>query len=642
LSEQLSLFLHDDGKYERMLRFEEEVIVDFHDLYDFNAELARSLLDAPIDFFARMDSVVEGRPLRITNLISPTNIRDISSADIGKLIQVDAVVMTASIPDSTLTVAHFECVGCGDTTVVDQIRHKLKKPGSCGHCHARGGFDLLIEDGTYIDTQDLGLQESPEELPPGEVPEPLSAMLSEGLVRTVSPGDRARVTGVVKLRERKGSGRAFSRIIEVNFIESSNRNPAELELSPEQVMQYKALSTRPNLEELLIDSYAPSIYGWRHVKQGLLYAQFGGVRKLKGNIEIRGDLNILLVGDPGTGKSQLLQFSSKVSPRGVYASSGGVSGVGLTGALVKDGDRYMLSAGTMALADMGMACIDELEKMDKEDREKIHPAMSQGIIPISKADVRATLNSRCALVAACNPTDGRYNVYKTIPENVKDFPPSLISRFDLIFIFLDKAEEEHDRLMANRILQIGDDTPRIIPFDELKGYITYAKKLTPSVPEEILIYIRDYFIEKRKHQAQDAGLYITARQLEGLSRMTEARARMHLREEATMEDAEAAIELFEAFISETCQDPYTGKIDIDIIGDGPPKSLRVQSDRVRLVVEVMLQELDGERSYVFKGALINFLVREWGVMKVRAEQIIDLAEQKDLLFNPYLDHIKLA
>jgi len=162
------------------------------------------------------------------------------------------------------------------------------------------------------------------------------------------------------------------------------------------------------------------------------------------------------------------------------------------------------------------------------------------------------------------------------------------------------------------------------------------------VPEEILIYIRDYFIEKRKHQAQDAGLYITARQLEGLSRMTEARARMHLREEALMEDAEAAIELFELFINETCKDPYTGEVDVDIVGGGLPKSLRVQSDRVRLVVEFMLQELDGERSYVFKGALINFLVREWGVLKVRAEQIIELAEQKDLLFNPYLDHIKLA
>jgi len=635
-------FLHDDGKYELMLRFEEEVIVDFHDLYNFNAELARSVIDAPEVFFTGAALAVENKPLRITNLISSTNIRSISSDDIGKLIQVDAVVMTASIPDSTLTMAHFECTSCGDITVVEQGRHKLKKPSECGHCHSRRGFDLLIEAGTHIDTQALGLQERPEELPPGEVPEPLSATLSEELVRTVSPGDRVRVIGVVTLQERKGSGKAFSRALEVNYIEAFNRNPADLEMSEEQKKRFNALSTKPNLEEYLIDSYAPSIYGWRHVKKALLYAQFGGIRKQKGSLPTRGDINILMAGDPGTGKTQLLRFSTKVSPRGVYASGGGVSGVGLTAALVKDGDRYILAAGTMALADMGMACIDELDKMGEEDRNKIHPAMEQGIIPVDKADVHATLNSRCSLIAACNPTDGRYNTYKTVPENVKKFPPSLLSRFDLIFIFLDKAEEEQDQLMAERILQIEEEEPEVMPLDELKGYITYAKTFTPTISKEIKLRLRDFFTEKRKHQANDTGIYITPRQLESLERMTEARARMHLREKALMEDAEAAIELFDIFINETCKDPYTGKVDADIIGDGPPKSLRVQSDRVRLVVELMLQELDGEREYVLKGALINFLIREWGVMKVRAEQIIDLAEQKDLIFNPYLDHIRLA
>lgn len=637
MSDRLEQFLHDAGKYENMLRHEDVIVIDLQELYDFDAETAHSILNKPEDFF---NNLGWDKPLRITNLISSMNIRDIASVDIGKLIQIDAVVMTASIPDSTLTVAHFECTNCGETLVEPQTRHKLKKPNECDYCKSRRGFELLIEGGTHIDTQALGLQERPEELPPGEVPEPLSAILNETLVRAVSPGDRVRITGIVKLKERKGSGKEFTRILEVNYIEALNRNPAELEITEEHVVQYKALSTRPNLEDLLIDSYAPSIYGWKHVKKALLYCQFGGIRKTKGSIPTRGDINVLMVGDPGTAKTQLLLYTAKVSTRGVYATGGGVSGVGLTAALVKDGDRYILAAGTMALADMGIACIDELDKMGDDDRNKIHPAMEQGIIPIHKADVRASLNSRCALIAACNPTDGRYNTYKTIPENVKKFPPSLLSRFDLIFIFLDKAEEEQDRLMANRILQIGEAERKLISFDEMKGYIAHAKRFNPVVPEEIKIHIRDYFVDKRKHQAQDTGLFITPRQLESLERMTEARARMHLREEAMMEDAEAAIELFEIFINETCHDPYTGKVDADMVSGAVPKSLRDQSDRVRLVVELMLSEM--ERDYVLRGAIINFLVREWGVMEIRAKQIIDLAEEKGLIQNPYMDHVRLV
>jgi len=638
LSEQLSQFLHDDGKYEQMLRTGDEIIIDFHDLYNSHPELARSILEEPEDFFKGLGSP---KPVRVCNLVSSTNIRDIASEDIGCFIQIDAVVMTASIPDSTLTVAHFECT-CGETLVIEQTSHKLKKPTKCTGCNAGRGFELLIEEGVHVDTQDLGLQESPEELPPGEVPEPLSATLSEALVRTVSPGDRVRVTGVVKLKERKGSGKAFTRTLDVNFIEASNRNPADLVISPEQVTRYKALSTRPNLEELLIDSYAPSIYGWRHVKKGILYAQFGGIRKVKGGLDTRGDINVLMAGDPGTGKTQLLRFSTKVSPRGVYADGGGVSGVGLTAALVKDGDRYILAAGTLALADMGLAGIDELDKMGDDDRNKMHPAMSQGIISIHKADVHATLNSRCAVIAACNPTDGRYNLYKTIPENVKKFPPSLLSRFDLIFIFQDKAEEERDRLMADRMLQIEEEERDVMSLEELKGYISYAKTIIPHLSKDIKVRLRDYFTDKRKHQTDDTGLYITPRQLESLERMTEARARMHLRGEALMEDAEAAIELFDIFINETCQDPYTGEIDVDIVGGGPPKSLRKQIARLPLVVGVMLEDLNGERNYIYKMALVKWLMEKWNVPESRANDIIAKAEETGLIQNPYMDHVRLV
>ena len=632
-------FLHDDGKYEAMLRAGEELLLDLHDIYDYSPDEAVNAVNSP-DQWLKEHQI--GKPIRFTRLIESTKIRDLATEHLGRLMQVECVVVTASLPDSTLIEARFRCGNCKETLVEPQDTHKLRKPSLCGHCKSRRGFELLVDESTYIDTQTLGLQERPEELPPGEVPEPLEATLTHGLVRSVTPGDRVRAVGIIRLKERRGRGLDFTRTLEVSHIEVYNRNPEESEITPEQEEHFEGLATRVDFEELLIDSYAPSIYGWRHVKKALLYAQFGGVRKYKGSLRIRGDINILMAGDPGTAKTQLLLFSSKASTRGVYSSGGGVTGVGLTAALVKDGDRYMLAAGTMALADMGIACIDELDKMNDEDRNKIHPAMEQGIIPIDKADVHATLNSRCAVIAACNPTDGRYNTYKTIPENVKKFPPSLLSRFDLIFIFLDEVNAERDRKMADRILQLDDvEHGKHLELAELRSYIAYAKRFNPSLPTPVKERLRDYFTEKRGQQQPDAGLFITPRQLESLERMTEARARMHLREEALMEDADAAIEMFEIFINETCHDPYTGKVDVDMIG-GIPKSLRDQSNRVPLVLELMLGDLNGSRDYVYLSALEEWLMEHWNVPEQRARDVVGLAISKDLIWQPYMDHVKLS
>ena len=640
MSDDFSRFLYDDGKYEAMLRSGGIITVDLHDLYDFNPEMAQGLIEHPESFLASASRGAIDNPLRFTNLIESTRIRSLATEHVGTLIQVEAIVVTASLPDSTLTEAHFECP-CGETLVIEQTSHRLRKPHQCNACKGRRGFELQVEQSKYRDTQTLGLQERPEELPPGEVPEPLEASLQDDLIRSVTPGDRVRVVGIVRLKERRGRDINFTRVLEVNSIQIHNRNPSELEIDDEQKEHFKGLVTRPGFEELLINSYAPSIYGWRHVKKALLLAQFGGVRKMKGGIPTRGDINVMMAGDPGTGKTQMLLFSSKVATRGVFSTGGGVTGVGLTAALVKDGDRFILAAGTMALADMGMACIDELDKMRKEDREKIHTAMEQGIIPIDKADVHATLNGRCSVVATCNPTDGRYNTYKTIPENVKEFPPSLLSRFDLIFIFLDEADEDRDDRMADRILGLEDNQRDALDLDELRSFVAYAKTFTPELPREVGERIKEYFKEKRKGQTVDAGLFISPRQLESLERMTEARARMHLRDVATMEDAESAIELFEVFINETCRDPYTGKTDVDMV-QGTPRSMSAQSDRVPLVVELMLEELDGSRDYVYFKALQEKLVEHWKVPPTRARDVIALAIKKDLVWSPYSDHIKLS
>jgi len=290
-------------------------------------------------------------------------------------------------------------------------------------------------------------------------------------------------------------------------------------------------------------------------------------------------------------------------------------------------------------------CLDELDKMNKEDREKIHPAMEQQIIPIDKGGLHATLNSRCGVIAACNPSDGVYNVYKTIPENVKGFPPSLLSRFDLIFIMLDPMDEERDSAMVDRILGLGDTMHPMLSVEDLKQYVAYSKTVTPRVSRDALMRLKTYFISKRRECALDGnGLQITPRQIEALERLTEASARMHLREEASMDDAERAIRLFELYINETWKDPYTGKVDVAPFEGMAPKSLEEQARYLPRIIESMVES--GDYHMTVNGnpmigvrELKEKLLSLGNVDSTRARKIIDYALERDIIWEPKYGYV---
>jgi replicative DNA helicase Mcm len=297
---------------------------------------------------------------------------------------------------------------------------------------------------------------------------------------------------------------------------------------------------------------------------------FGGVTKHKKDITIRGNIHVLFVGDPSTAKSQLLRTIAELSPRGLYSSGQGVSGVGLTAALSKDPDgEWVINAGVLVLADKGVACIDEIDKMRDDDRVNIHEAMAQQTVTISKAGLHNTLMARTAVIAAANPLLGRYDEFKSVFENLRKFPPTLFSRFDLIFILIDRPEVEKDKHVLERIEEEETKTGTL-DRDLFKKYIAYSKSINPKISPEARKLLRKHFLEIRaqmkKTGTQDR-IPITYRQYEALSRLCEAYARLHLRKIADIMDAEMAIRLFDEFLEDI-------DFDVEQMETGKSKSLK--------------------------------------------------------------------
>ena len=483
-------------------------------------------MNEPEYILERIEAAFDNKKVRIINLATPMSVREVKAEHIGKLIQVEAIVITASIPDATIVEAVFTCPSCFTEIHEMQSGFELQPPLKCA-CGCRRGFKLQRDKSRRIDTQILQLQERPEELPPGEIPEPLTTILKESLIRSASPGDRIKVVGIVKAKPAKPGGLSDVKVLEANSIEVLNRNNVDVRLSEERIKQIVELSRQPNLEDILIESYCPSIYGWRHVKKAILRCIFGGVDKYKEGSFVRGWVNGMMTGDPGLAKTALLLFGKNVCQRGIYDTGRGVTGVGLTAALVKQDEKFVLAAGTLALGDRGNVFLDEFEKMNKEDREVIHVPMENGIIKVSKGGLNAMLNSRCGILAAMNPVDGRYNTSKTLLSNLRkkteDFPDSLISRFDFIFIMVDEAKAEVDRAVAKRML--GLDSPNMserIPLDLFRDYLSYSKHINPKIPTAIKEKMQEYYENRRQEMKTDITKIFTPRQLESIERLIEA------------------------------------------------------------------------------------------------------------------------
>jgi replicative DNA helicase Mcm len=561
---------------------------------------------------------------------------------------VEGIVVRSTPVRPMVMRAAFKCRGCGNITYVDQAGPFLKAPFACADpsCRRKGPFDFIQEESTFIDSQDLRLQERPEDLPPGQLPRTLHVKLvGSEIVDVARPGDHVSIVGIVRASAptmpRVGKLRTFVLHLDTNSIEVLGKEPETTLPSPEEEKQILELAKDPWIHRKIIGSIAPSIYGYEHIKEAIMYLLFGGVPKTLPDITIRGELNVLLIGDPGTAKSQLLQYVARVAPRGLYTSGRGTTAAGLTAAVIREkGGGMSLEAGALVLADKGIACIDEMDKMRPEDRVAIHEAMEQHTVSVAKGGIVATLNARTAILAAANPSLGRYEPHRTVAENIS-LPVTILSRFDLIFVLRDVPSKEVDGKMSEHILEIHrkglSPIEPPIPIELLRKYVSYAKAIKPVLTSEALQRLKDFYLAMRSvSETEGSPVAITARQLESLIRLAEARARASLRNEVLVEDAEAAINIMKRSLEEVGIDLSSYKFDIDLIMTGKPKSLR---DKLQTVLSV-LAEMEKETGLAEKAALLNRLEAEYKISRNEAERLIGQLQREGTIYEPREGYLK--
>ncbi len=548
--------------------------------------------------------------LRLTGLSDARKkmIRDLRSDDLANYLAINGLVRKATEVRPKISTAVFRCGFCGAKTKVKQSGSNIEEPTRCAECEKtsnKTNFTLLRDESEFRNFQNIEIQESPDELRGGEQPQRLKSWVKNDLVGEVSPGDRITLNGILDGKPKRKSSRSESRVFDiymrVNGIEVKEYEFEDLELSEEDKEEIQDKANEPRIFSEIVNSIAPSIHGLREEKIGLALQLFGGVPKeLPDGSRKRGDIHILLVGDPGTAKSQLLRYIGELSPRGMYASGKGSTGAGLTAAAIREEvmgeSRWVLEAGTLVLADGGIACVDELDKMRSEDRSAMHEAMAQQTISVAKAGINATLNSRCSVLGAANPQYGRFERHENISQQI-DLPPPLISRFDLIFALIDKPDKEKDSNIAEHILNLHEEGERIekneadveeefgpdLDKEFLRKYIAHAKSKKPVLTDQAMEKLKGEYLDLRE-QGGDDTIPATARQLDSLVRLAEASARAHLRDQATVEDAERAIRVTEYFLHQVASTD-SDTLDIDIVASSVSASERNLLENIRSILQ---------------------------------------------------------
>ena len=563
---------------------------------------------------------------RIANFPVQRSLRQINSEIITKMTSVSGMVVRSSEVKPLAKEVTYKCLDkhISKFTLLDGMSLNASVKCQTPNCK-HTSLAIIPEASRFIDFQILRLQELPEDLPPGQLPHYVNVSIKQDLVDYARPGDRIVLTGIVRIEQERISGVSKSESAlyrlrmdgnNVEFIggkgiKSSRRTERE-EISPDEEKLVKSLAKNPDIYDRLIASFAPHIKGHALFKEAILLLIVGSTQRvLTDGTKIRGDINVFLVGDPGTAKSEMLKFCARIAPRGLYTSGRGSTAAGLTAAVVRDASGiFMLEAGAVVLGDQGLVCIDEFDKMRPEDRSALHEVMEQQSASIAKGGIVATLNARTSILAAANPMFGKYDIFKNIYENV-NLPIPLLTRFDLVFIVRDIPSQEKDRNIAQHIISqhgsSGTDTTSLIDIDILTKYLSYAKRGEPALTKEAENLIMEFYLKMRNISGEDKEnmITITPRQLEGLIRLATARARLLLKNKVEGEDADRAIYLFNEMLKNSGTDVNTGKVDIGVL-QGRPKS---EVSKLQMFMEI-LRTLEGEpKSSVPEQEFVDELVK---------------------------------
>jgi replicative DNA helicase Mcm len=619
--------------------------IDFSDMDKLSTEMADMLLQDP----ERMLEIAEEAinqiyadmkiKARFFNLPEETSIRDLRSRHIGKFVSVEGTVRRASEIRPEIMATLWECADCGDILRQPRKGAFISRPYQCS-C---GKKDFKQVGSEKIDTRWLTIEE-PFELTEGDRPSQVNIFLSEDLVspegrRNSDPGNRLKITGVLREVPR---GKAYSVkldfYMDANHVEPTDVSWAKLEITKEDEEEIKRLASQDGIYEMFVDSLAPSLYGLREIKESIIMQLFGGVpRTLKDGVHFRGDIHILLIGDPASGKSQLLKLVPEIVPRGKYVSGKGATGAGLTATVTKD-EQFMggwvLEAGALVLANKGLLSIDEFEKMSVEDQVAMHEGLEQGTVSIAKASIIATLPAKTSVLAGGNPKFSRFDPYMAIAKQIT-IPDTLLSRFDLKFALRDVPDSETDKLVVDHILKSRHDDyeatiPKLSP-KFIRKYIAYAKdRCKPELTEESEKILKNFYIKTRKKaESATQAIPITLRQFEALMRIAEASAKMQLSPMVRKEDAQRAIKLMRFSLRQLGFDPETGQIDVDRAEGATSSSER---GKIRIVMDI-INDISGVKKEIHLEE-IRSAARKEGLSDSDIDEIMEKLKREGMLFEP--------
>jgi len=644
------------------------VLIEVKDLEKYDSDIANELINKPDDIIpianealASMSpnpNIEESVHARFTGL-NPEGIliQDVGSEYIGKLLTLDALVVKRSEITPKVHLGVFRCSYCNTVIKVNIDNENI--PEFCPQCKRRS-LKQVNEESEFINLQRIAVQDPLEKLRGSTPTWQLEVWLEDDLVNTIIPGDRADVTGILRIRPRRNSkGKEekslFTMLFDATSLKPRQKEFIEIEVTPDEEKTIRELAKDQHVFDKIAKSIAPSIYGYEEIKKALALQLFGGTpdKKLVDGGEIRSDIHILLIGDPGSAKTRLLQAVTAIVPKGIYVSGKSTSSAGLTASAERDElaeGGWTLKAGALVLGSGGEVSIDEFDKISDDDKASLLEALESQTISVAKAGIVARFSAKASVLAAANPKYGRFE-QNQYPADQFNIPPALLSRFDLIFPIRDVLDEEQDKKIARHILvqheaagakiaQLSDyEQVEAPPIDAelLRKYIAYARQqIKPILSVEASNRIQEFYVELRKLGIKQGAVPMTPRQIEGLIRLAEASAKSRLSERIELKDAELAISLFDYMLNTLAVD-RGGRKDIDTLLTGMP---REKVDKINVIMKIVKRLEEEEQN----AKIIRVLeeAEKEGVDRATTTRYINELERSGDIYSPKAGIIKIV